>query len=139
METLLIYEIDVRLSNDSIADSKAIYQQMTDIKDIDKEMFVCFCLDTHNKIISREIISIGSLNTSLIHPRELFKSAILKSANSIIVAHNHPSGDSQPSTEDIEITKQLVKAGKILGIPLLDHIVVGHNSYVSMTNKGMIR
>ena len=89
-------------------------------------------MDSKNKIICEKIISIGSLNASLIHPRELFKEAIKESANSIILVHNHPSGNTDPSKEDIEITKKLKKIGDFIGIKLLDHIIIGKNIWRSI-------
>lgn len=100
-----------------------------------REHFCILLLDTKNRIISEEQISEGSLNASIVHPREVFKSAIRKSANSIVLIHNHPSGDVEPSREDIEITKRLVKAGEIIGIIVLDHIIVGDKNFLSMKEK----
>ncbi|MBU0457786.1 MAG: DNA repair protein RadC [Nanoarchaeota archaeon] len=96
-----------------------------------KENFVSVYLDTKNRIISEETTSVGILNASLIHPREVFHGAIKSLANSVIVLHNHPSGDPCPSKEDLEITKRLVETGKILGIELLDHIIIGKDSWWS--------
>jgi DNA repair protein RadC len=97
-----------------------------------KEHLIVILLDSKNRIIKEEIVSIGTLNSSLIHPREVFKPAIKESANAIILVHNHPSGDCDPSSEDKEITKILVEAGKLLNISVLDHIVVGKDDYSSM-------
>jgi DNA repair protein RadC len=98
----------------------------------DREMFLSILLTTRNTVIGIEIVSIGTLNCSLVTPRELFKSAILANASSLIICHNHPSGDTEPSDEDIKITKRLHEAGKLLNIELLDHIIVGHNSFLSL-------
>lgn len=100
-----------------------------------QEQFCLLLLDTKNKIIKEEIVSLGLLNASLVHPREVFKSAIKESANSIIVVHNHPSGDPQPSEEDIEITKKLIDAGELLGIKVLDHVIIGREGYWSWKEK----
>jgi DNA repair protein RadC len=110
--------------------------QLTDIKDATKEVFVAFYLDTKNKVMAREIISIGTLNASLIHPRETFRGAIIHNANSIILAHNHPSGDCKPSQQDEEVTKLMKNAGELLGISLLDHIIVGNNGFYSLKEHG---
>lgn len=110
--------------------------QLTDIKDATKEVFVAFYLDTKNKVMAREIISIGTLNASLIHPRETFRGAIIHNANSIILAHNHPSGDCKPSINDEEVTKLMKNAGELLGIELLDHIIVGNNGFYSLKEHG---
>lgn len=101
------------------------------ITDFNKEHFIVHGLNTKNKIIYSEIISIGTLNASIIHAREIFKKAIINSCNSIIIAHNHPSGDTEPSSEDREITKMLKKSGEILGISILDHVISGANIYYS--------
>ena len=95
-------------------------------------------LDTQNQIISEELISVGILNASLIHPREVFNPAIKASSNSIILIHNHPSGVCKPSKEDETITKRLSDAGDLLDIKLLDHIIVGKNDYCSLREKGII-
>ena len=94
------------------------------IRTLDRECVVCLHLNTTHKVIAKEIVSIGSLNQSVVHPRELFKGAILNSASAIIIAHNHPSGEVEPSENDKEITKNLIAAGKILGIEVIDHIIV---------------
>ncbi len=103
---------------------KDVWERMEDIRGSKKEHFVVFYLDSRNQEIKREIISIGTLNESLVHPREVFEGAIKNNASSVIVAHNHPSGDLEPSEADIEITKKLIHAGKILDIKIIDHIVV---------------
>lgn len=108
------------------------------IKLADKEHFVLLCLDTRLQVICQEIISIGTLNASLVHPREIFKAAIRNNAHAIIVAHNHPSGNPTPSLDDHKITKQLHKAGKLLGIELLDHIIVARKSYYSFKVENIL-
>jgi DNA repair protein RadC len=101
------------------------------MKDKKKEYFYALLLDTKNQIISNELISVGTLNSSLIHPREVFNPAIKASSNSIILVHNHPSGDCTPSFEDKEITKILLDAGKMLGVSLLDHVIIGNFGFSS--------
>ena len=103
-----------------------------------KEYFKILILNTKNEVISYEEISVGSLNTSIVHPREVFLQAIKKSAASIILVHNHPSGNPQPSKEDISITKRLIEAGKILGIGVLDHIIIAANGYVSLKEESLM-
>jgi len=103
-----------------------------------KEMFIELCLDTKNQILREEVISIGSLNANVVHPREVFKLALTESAAHIIVAHNHPSGDPTPSREDIEITKKLVETGNIMGITVLDHVIIGDGRHFSMKEAGHI-
>jgi DNA repair protein RadC len=89
-------------------------------------------------VTKKETITIGTLNSAQVHPRELFKSAIRHSAAAIILVHNHPSGDPTPSTEDIEVTKKLVESGKLMGIQVLDHLIIGDNHYTSMKEKGLL-
>jgi DNA repair protein RadC len=104
----------------------------------DREMFIVLAVNTRNKIVGIHTVSVGSLDTSIVHPREVFKFAILANASSIIVAHNHPSGDTTPSSDDIELTKRLKQASEILAIDLLDHIVLGHDGqYLSFRDKGL--
>ncbi|CAD6492761.1 MAG: RadC-like JAB domain protein [Candidatus Argoarchaeum ethanivorans] len=97
----------------------------------DREHFMILHLDAKNKVIKDEIISIGTLNASLVHPREVFKSAIKESANAIVLVHNHPSGDCGASLEDKEITEKLIAAGEVLKIKILDHVIIGRESYWS--------
>jgi DNA repair protein RadC len=103
---------------------------------VDREHFVVVCLDTKNQPTSINTCHIGSLNASIVHPREVFKSAILSNAASIIITHNHPSGDPTPSREDIEVTKRLAEAGSIIGIDVLDHLIVCEDKFVSLKDKG---
>jgi DNA repair protein RadC len=109
------------------------------MKDLKKEMFRCALLDTKNKIISDEVVSIGSLSASIVHPREAFKSAIRESAAAVIFIHNHPSGDIKPSQEDILLTRRLVQAGEVLGIQVLDHIIIGDGSHFSFRDNGLMQ
>jgi DNA repair protein RadC len=108
------------------------------LKDELKEKFMLICLNSANKIIKSETISIGNLNSSIVHPREIFKAAIENSSASVILMHNHPSGNPEPSTEDISITKKLVEAGKMLDIPVFDHIIIAGNSYTSFVERRII-
>lgn len=103
-----------------------------------KEHFTCLFLTTKNRVIHKEIISIGSLNAAIVHPREVFRAAIKRASASLICAHNHPSGDSTPSPEDVELTKRLVNAGQIIGIEVLDHIIIGGNNFVSLKERGLM-
>lgn len=109
-----------------------------EFRHLKQEQFICVFLNTKNGVIGKEIISIGSLNASIVHPREVFRPAIKRSSASIICAHNHPSGVPDPSPEDIEITKRLVESGHILGIDVLDHIVVGNYTFVSLKERGLM-
>ena len=108
------------------------------IADQNKEFFIALYLNTKNGIIKQEVVSVGSLNANVVHPREVFRTACMVSALSIIVAHNHPSGDPAPSREDIEITKKLAEAGKMIGIELLDHVILGQNRNYGFKESGML-
>jgi len=101
-----------------------------------KEHFVILLLDTKNQVISIEEISVGSLNNSIVHPREVFKPAIKRSSAAIILAHNHPSGNPEPSTEDIKVTKRLYEVGRLVGIEVLDHLIIGNKDYISLKERG---
>ncbi|MCX9085778.1 MAG: DNA repair protein RadC [Candidatus Methanoperedens sp.] len=114
---------------------RRLYPRMREQK---KEMFIELCLDTKNQILKEEVISVGSLNANVVHPREVFKLALTESAAHIIVAHNHPSGDPTPSREDIEITKKLVETGTIMGITVLDHVIIGDGRHFSLKEAGHI-
>lgn len=103
-----------------------------------KEHFVILLLNTKNQLIDDEVVSVGTINSSLVHPREVFVSAVRKLSTSIILAHNHPSGDPTPSAEDIQLTKRLVEAGLLMDIHVLDHIIIAGQSYYSMKEKGEI-
>jgi DNA repair protein RadC len=104
----------------------------------DREHFMAVFLNTKNHVITVETVSIGSLNSSVVHPRELFKNSIRRSAAALILAHNHPSGDPAPSTEDIDVTQRLAEAGNIIGIQVLDHIIIGEKGFVSLKEQGII-
>ncbi|HWR30431.1 MAG TPA: DNA repair protein RadC [Negativicutes bacterium] len=103
-----------------------------------KEAFLAVLLSTKNHVLKTPVISIGSLNASIVHPREVFREAINASAASVILAHNHPSGDPAPSPEDIGLTRKLVEAGRVLDIPVLDHVVLGDGKYISFKEKGIL-
>ncbi|MGF7058697.1 JAB domain-containing protein [Brassicibacter mesophilus] len=111
---------------------------MDDMKHLKKEYFKIVILDTKNQVISVEQISEGTLNSSLVHPREAFKPAIQRSASAIILCHNHPSQIANPSNEDINISKRLIEAGKIIGISVLDHVIIGGDKYYSLKEEGLI-
>lgn len=104
-----------------------------------KEHFVILHLDTKHCVIGEETVSMGSLDASIVHPREIFKSAVKRSASAILCVHNHPSGDPTPSPEDIAVTQRLHQAGKLLGIDVLDHIVVGDGRFISIQSQGHMR
>ena len=103
-----------------------------------KEIFEALLIDAKGNIIASEVISIGDLTSSLVHPRETFQAAVKRGAAAVILVHNHPSGDAAPSDDDIKITKRLKEAGDILGISVLDHVIIGDSSYVSLKALGLI-
>jgi DNA repair protein RadC len=136
---LAVIELGDRLNKKSSAlSAKDVWNICADIRESKKEQVVVLYLDSHNTMIERQIISVGTLTASLIHPREVFEPAIRLSASAIIFAHNHPSGDPEPSEEDLAITKRLVDAGKILGIEIIDHVIVAKEKFVSLKEKGNI-
>lgn len=115
-----------------IRTAKEVYEYLKDMRDLPKEHLRGLYLNSHYRLIHDEVISIGSLNANIIHPREVFKPALEHSASAVILAHNHPSGVAKPSEEDIAITKQLIEAGKILGVGLLDHVIITKNKFTSI-------
>ena len=128
---------DVRKKIQSPNDIFNIAQNVIQANEYAEENLWLITLDTKNNITGIFTVSTGSLNSSIVHPREVFKRAVLQNASSIIICHNHPSGDPAPSQEDINITKRLYEAGRILGIELLDHIIIGDNKYTSLKEKGV--
>ena len=108
------------------------------LKDLDREHFVVVALDTRMKPLGIHTVSIGSVDAAIVHPREVFKFAILSNATTILLGHNHPSGDRTPSEDDISLTKRLVEAGKVLGIDITDHLVIGNGDYYSMKRQNLI-
>lgn len=122
----------------TVSSPDAIYSYMlTRMKSYQKEVFICLHLDSKNRIISEDVVSVGTLNRSLVHPREVFKKAVKNGAASILVVHNHPSGDPQPSMEDKQVTRRLREVGEIMGIPLLDHIIIARDKRFSFREEGI--
>ncbi|HSJ38566.1 MAG TPA: DNA repair protein RadC [Planococcus sp. (in: firmicutes)] len=109
---------------------------MNDMTSLKQEHFVTLFLNIKNQVLHRQTIFVGSLNASIVHPREIFREAVRRSAASIICAHNHPSGNPAPSPEDIDVTKRLLEAGSIIGIELLDHVIIGDHQFISLKEKG---
>jgi len=140
------FELSKRLEDSSDKDQKttvkspedAIKSVKNQLKGKKKEHFLVLSLDTRNHLINTQTISIGSLDSSIVHPREVFKEAISSTAASVIFAHNHPSGDPTPSEDDIKLTKRLVEAGEILGIEVLDHIIICDKDYISMKSRNLL-
>lgn len=108
-----------------------------ELKDEEQEHFIVLCLNTKNEIIARKTISIGTLDQAIVHPRDVFRFAIKNNAARIIAVHNHPSGNPEPSENDKTVTKRLIRSGDILGVEILDHIIVGNDSYVSLRERGL--
>jgi len=138
------FEIGRRLSTQTpaykskeLTDPEKVYQLIkSKIKDYHKEHFYIIALNSRNHSIAE--VSIGSLNASIVHPREVFAEAIKNKAASVIIAHNHPSGDPEPSDDDLVLTRKLVESGKILGVEVIDHIIIAKNDFFSFKNKGLI-
>jgi len=122
----------------SLRGPEDVYKYLEEMRKLRKEHLRGLYLNSRNKLIHDEVISIGSLTANVIHPREVFEPAIAYSAAGVILAHNHPSQDPEPSQGDIEITKQLVKASEIIGIDFLDHIVVAKKKFISLKNRGVV-
>lgn len=140
-EIIACFELGKRLLRDKktqiYLSPKDIFEELRDLRNHKKEHFIVFYLDIRNQEIKREIVSIGSLNASLVHPREVFEPAVRNYAANIIIAHNHPSGEPHPSKDDIEITSRLIEAGKILEIEILDHIIVASKGFFSFKENGL--
>ena len=139
-----VFEIGRRISTQApsykskeLTDPKKVYQLIkSKLKDYTREHFYIIALNSRNHSIAE--ISVGSLDASIVHPREVFSEAIKSKAASVIFAHNHPSGDPEPSEDDLIITKRLIEAGKILGIEVIDHIIVAKDGFLSMKEKGIL-
>lgn len=128
---------DKKISSPSKA--RDILEEVFELSELAEEVFIIMCLDTKNRVTGLFKVSQGSLSASIVHPREVFKRALLQNANSIILAHNHPSGGTTPSSEDISMTRRLAEAGNLLGVAVLDHIIVGANGkYKSFTEDGLL-
>lgn len=128
-----------RLKTEAITSPEMLYTILKEkTTDYFKEHFFVCCLDVRNRLISVDVISIGTLTASLVHPREVFETAIKRHSAQIIIAHNHPSGEAEPSEDDIRITKRLIEVSKHLGIEVIDHLIITETSYLSFKNKGLI-
>ena len=133
-----VLKVDATNIRPTIQTPKDVIAQVSYLKNHKKENFVVLYLNARNELLNKETISIGTLNTSLVHPREVYEPAITGFSSSVVFIHNHPSGDPEPSEEDKKITKQLAEAGKILGIEVLDHIIIGQEKYFSFKDKELI-
>lgn len=136
------YELSKRIQNNKaravVSTPQDVLNLVNEIRNRKKEHFVALYLNARNELVHKEIISIGILDASIVHPREVFAPAIEKRASSIILIHNHPSGNNSPSDNDCDLTRRLVESGKILGIEILDHIIVTENDYYSMKENELI-
>lgn len=121
-----------QVKGEAVKEPEDVYKVMRFLEKADREMLYALHLDAKNRIIAMELVSMGSLTSNLIHPREVFKGAILNNSASVILVHNHPSGAAEPSQEDLKRTEGLIKAGEMLGIPVIDHIVIGNGKYSSI-------
>jgi len=121
-----------------ISDAKDAVAQLSDMRDLKKEHFVVLYLNAKDQLVHKETISMGTLNANLVHPREVFEPALKYSTAQIIAAHNHPSGDPKPSEDDLEVTKRLTEAGKMMGIEVMDHVIVSKNSYFSFKEEKIL-
>lgn len=141
-EIVACFELGKRLLKDKpyklIMKPEDVYREMKGYRNHKQEHFVIFYLDSRNNEIVNQVVSVGTLNASLVHPRNIFESAIQHNAAQVIIAHNHPSGDCEPSEDDLEITKRLVEAGKILGIEVIDHIIVVKDNFLSFKERKLI-
>lgn len=140
-QILAAFELSQRyLFQDGIKVQNAsdVYKLVSDLKEKKQEYFVTLTLDGAARLIQKRVVFIGTLNQSLVHPREVFADAIADRAAGVICVHNHPSGNIQPSREDIAVTKKLVEAGKIIGIRIMDHVIIGKTSYFSFQAEGLL-
>lgn len=134
----MIREESLEVPRKKIDSPQSAYNIVRYLELEDREHLVVLAVNTKNVVANISTISIGSLNSSIVHPREVFKTLILSNAASFLVAHNHPSGDTNPSGEDIKVTKILKECGKIFGIELLDHIIIGEKKYLSFAEEGIL-
>jgi DNA repair protein RadC len=140
MEQLLsmVQEKALSYSVDRITNASDVYHALAEYSCKEQEHFMLITLDGASKIIEKRVIFIGTLNQSLVHPREVFRPAILDNAAGIIIAHNHPSGTLEASRADVQITKRLKEVSKLVGIELLDHVIISKNGYYSFSDEGML-
>ena len=133
-----VLEVDSSNTLPIVQTTKDIIAQISFLREHKKENFVVLYLNSRNELLNKETISVGTLNASLVHPREVFEPAARIFAAQIILAHNHPSGDSEPSEDDLDLTKRMVEAGKILGIEVIDHVIISNLNSFSFKEKKLI-
>ena len=135
----MIKEASFLYQTRTISSPKDAYEMIKEqLEGLDREQFIIACLNTKNEPTNITVVSVGSLNKAIVHPREVFKTAILSNAASIMAFHNHPSGETTPSQQDIQLTNRLYEAGELLGIKLLDHLIIGDGSFTSLKEKGYL-
>lgn len=144
VQLLAAFELGRRLHISELSQSSRVSSPgdvaelvMPRLRFLKQEHFLVIHLNTKNKILSEETISKGTLDSSLVHPREVFKTAVKNSSAALILVHNHPSGDPQPSNDDLNLTRRLKEAGEIMGIPILDHLIIGDNKFISLREEGL--
>lgn len=131
-------EIRIKEALPLVSQPQHVYERLRNFKGKKKEYFIALYLDTQNQVIKQETVSIGTLNTSLIHPREVFRPAILANCAAVIVCHNHPSGSLEPSSEDLQVTKRLQQAGRLIGIEIIDHIILTTAGFCSFRERNLL-
>jgi DNA repair protein RadC len=139
VKTLLIRENTEAYNPVELKNHRSVYEMFKPLENLDHERFYTVVIDNANKIIAVNLACKGTLNQTIIHPREIFKIALLCSGAGVILVHNHPSGNPEPSTNDFIVTKRLVEAGEIMGIEVLDHIIIGYNDYFSFSKKRLLK
>ena len=133
----LVKESSILYQTRKISSPYDAYEMIKEqLEDLDREQFIIACLNTKNEPTNISVVSVGSLNRAIVHPREVYKTAILSNAAAVMAFHNHPSGDTTPSEQDIQLTYRLVEAGELLGIKFLDHLVIGDGSFISLKEQG---
>lgn len=139
-EKLTIHEVPANYISGKtrVTSSREVFDLFRFLANETKEHFMALHLDSKNRILCLDHVSSGSLNASIVHPREVFKTCLLSSAAAVLFLHNHPSGNPDPSREDLELTSRLKDAGELLGIRVLDHIIIGDSRYISMADQGLV-
>ena len=142
-----IYIVSIKMVKESsflyqtrtISSPKDAYEMIKEqLEGLDREQFIIACLNTKNEPTNISVVSVGTLNKAIVHPREVFKTAILSNAANVIAFHNHPSGNAEPSQQDIQLTNRLYEVGELLGIKLLDHLIIGDGTFTSLKEKGYL-
>ena len=136
-ESAKVYDVDRRIKSPD--DAHAVIERVMGLSSKTKEHLVMMSLNTKNDVIGIHTIHIGTVNSSIVHPREILQQAILNNATSFMIFHNHPSGDPTPSPQDIAVTRQIARAGELLNVFLVDHIIIGDHTYISLKERGYIK